>query len=174
MNSTSNTSKRIDIKSSKSWMDVTDQEYADHMRECDRVRKRIQSHKACSCTRSKFWLCDSCCDDCVFKVAGAVLSMDSPMGNDESGDEFTLHDTIADPTSEFASAVDKKIYFQQILHHLMEIYPEAITIGQLRLEGKNDSEIAETIGIPRTTFRSRLSKAKQIILREFGEDPFNM
>jgi DNA-directed RNA polymerase specialized sigma24 family protein len=167
-------SKRIYVKSTKTWLDVTDEQYKDHMRECDRIRNKMQSHKACSCPRNKFWMCDGCCDDCDYKVSGAILSMDAPMGEDEGGDEFSLHDIVGDPESDFESKQLKDLFYMQIIHRLGELYPEAITIGQLRLEGKTDTEISEIIGVPRTTFRSRIEKAKKQILAELGEDSLYM
>ena len=54
----------------------------------------------------------------------------------------------------------------------MDLYPEAITIGELRMKGKTDTEIAAIIGVNRTTFRSRLEKAKKQIYEEMGGNIF--
>ena len=47
--------------------------------------------------------------------------------------------------------------------------PEALTIGKLRQEGMSDETIARVIGIKRTTFRSRLDKAKEMLVSEFPD-----
>ena len=47
--------------------------------------------------------------------------------------------------------------------------PEAIKIGQLRQAGLSDAAIAETIGIKRTTFLSRLKKVRKQLAVEFPD-----
>ena len=47
--------------------------------------------------------------------------------------------------------------------------PEAIEIGQLRQAGLSDAAIAETIGIKRTTFLSRLKKVRKQLAVEFPD-----
>ena len=47
--------------------------------------------------------------------------------------------------------------------------PEAQDIGKLRQKGLTDEAIAEVIGIKRTTFRSRLAKAKKQLAAEFPD-----
>lgn len=173
MSTENSNGKRIYIKSSKTWMPVTDEQYKEHMRECDRIRKKMQSHQACSCTRAMFWQCDGCCDDCQFQVKGAILSMDAPMGTDDSGEDFSLYDIVGDSKSMFEGAVVDKMFYRAIIKRLGEIYPQAIEIGNLRIQGKTDDEIAEIIGVKRTTFRSRIERAKKQILTEFGMDLFN-
>ena len=47
--------------------------------------------------------------------------------------------------------------------------PEASTIGNLRLDGLSDTAISIRLGISRTTFLSRLKKAKKVLADEFPE-----
>lgn len=47
---------------------------------------------------------------------------------------------------------------------------EASEIGKLRLKGMKDEDIANAIGIKRTTFRSRIDKAHAKLREEYGED----
>ena len=47
--------------------------------------------------------------------------------------------------------------------------PEATRIGSLRQEGFSDEAIAKVIGIKRTTFLSRLKKAKEQLTTEFPD-----
>ena len=47
--------------------------------------------------------------------------------------------------------------------------PEAVTIGKLRQEGLSDEVISKVVGIKRTTFRSRLIKAKELLSTEFPD-----
>ena len=52
---------------------------------------------------------------------------------------------------------------------LEELMPEAREIGLLRQKGMTDSAIANTIGVIRTTFLSRLKKAKEQLASEFPD-----
>ena len=52
----------------------------------------------------------------------------------------------------------------------VELMPEAAEIGQLRLQGLKDDDIADIIGVKRTTFRSRIEKARAKLREEYGED----
>ena len=47
--------------------------------------------------------------------------------------------------------------------------PEAEEIGRLRMNDLSDEAIADIIGIKRTTFRSRLAKAKVILAEEYPD-----
>lgn len=47
--------------------------------------------------------------------------------------------------------------------------PEAQDIGRLRQKGLTDEAIAKVIGIKRTTFRSRLEKAKKQLASEYPD-----
>ena len=58
---------------------------------------------------------------------------------------------------------------EQLFIRLKELMPEAIQIGELRLDGHTDVDIASHIGIRNTTFRSRLERVKKILLQEFPE-----
>ena len=50
-----------------------------------------------------------------------------------------------------------------------ELMPEAVEIGKLRQQGLSDSAIADALGIKRTTFLSRLKKAKILLEAAFPD-----
>ena len=52
---------------------------------------------------------------------------------------------------------------------LEELMPEAMGIGLLRQKGLTDSAIADSIGVKRTTFLSRLKKAREQLASEFPD-----
>ena len=83
---------------------------------------------------------------------------------------MSLHDVIPDPNSLFESAICDQDELKQLLTRLAELMPEATEIGQLRLQGLKDEDIADAIGIKRTTFRSRIEKARAALREEYGED----
>ena len=47
--------------------------------------------------------------------------------------------------------------------------PEAADIGKLRMQGLSDEAIAKSIGIPRTTFLSRIKAAKKQLEKEYPD-----
>lgn len=47
--------------------------------------------------------------------------------------------------------------------------PEAENIGKLRMQGLSDEAIAKAIGIPRTTFLSRIKAAKKLLAQEYPD-----
>ena len=161
-------SYRIYDKGTRQWFEVTREQYIEYDRWRTRVRKKEQYHGRCMCPRTKWWLCDGMCDDCEFQARGDVLSMDTPFESND-GDEFTLHDATPDPDSLFESAICDQDELAHLFERLNELMPEAEEIGKLRLQNLKDEEIAERIGIKRTTFRSRLSKAKEKLESEFPE-----
>ena len=80
-----------------------------------------------------------------------------------------MGDIHPDPGIDIESFVTDKIIFEQLLKCLDEILPEARRIGELRLAGIPDRDIADIIGIPRSTFRSRLKKAEAQLKNEYGD-----
>ena len=158
--------KRIYDKQTKTWFEVTPEHYAEFDQWRTNKRKREQYHGRCMCPRNKWWLCDGMCDDCEFHAPGDVLSLDKPVSNDD-GDEVTLLDTLVDPAPSIESILCDKAELDHLLARLDELMPEARKIGRLRLKGLTDEAIAEVIGIKRTTFRSRIAKAKKQLAPEY-------
>ena len=56
-----------------------------------------------------------------------------------------------------------------LFDRLNDLMPEAVRIGKLRQQGLSDEAIAKVIGIKRTTFLSRLKKAKEQLAAEFPD-----
>lgn len=163
---------RIYDKQTRQWVEVTPEEYANFDRWRTNLRKREQYHKRCMCPRNKWWLCDGVCDDCEFHAAGDVLSLDKTVSNDD-GDETCLLDSIPSDTSNLNDIILDQILMQQLLKRLDELMPAARGIGRLRQMNVKDEDIADAIGIKRTTFRSRIEKARAQLSEEFGVDfPF--
>ena len=159
---------RIYRKSEHRWIDVSEEYYRDHMRFCDAFRKRQQAHGQCVCPRRKFWLCNTDCMNCEFRRAGDMLSLDYEFENSD-GNTCTLGDMISDDTPLIEDVLADKVELDQLIKRLQELMPEAIPIGELRLEGLSDEAIADIIGIKRTTFRSRLDKVKEKLSEEFPD-----
>lgn len=159
---------RIYLKATRQWVEVTEEYYRDHTRYYDSYRKRHQSHGQCVCPKNKFWLCDGDCYNCEFRRAGDMLSLDYTVKNEE-GDACSPLDELADPNPSIEDIICDKAELDQLFARLYEVMPEAIEIGRLRQDGLSDEAIAEIIGIKRTTFLSRLKKAKEKLAEEFPD-----
>lgn len=162
---------RIYDKLTRTWYEVTPEQYCEFDRWRTAKRKREQSHGHCTCPRQKWWTCDGMCGDCEFRAAGDTISLDAPITN-EDGDSVSLLDTIASE-EDLEEIVLDRILMQQLVKRLFELMPEAETIGKMRLKGIKDEDIADAIGIKRTTFRSRIKKVEAQLREEFGDEyPF--
>ena len=103
-----------------------------------------------------------------FRRAGDMLSLDYESEN-EDGDSCTPLDSIPDDAPLISDVLTDKDELDQLFSRLQELMPEAKQIGELREEGLSDEAIAKIIGIKRTTFRSRLDKAKETLSKEFPD-----
>lgn len=168
MQNKDNQSKRIYLKATRQWVEVSEEYYRDHTRYHDALRKRQQSHGQCVCPKSKFWLCDGDCLTCEFRRAGDMLSLDYTVEN-EDGNACSPLDNLADPAPSIEEIICDKAELDQLFARLNELMPEAVEIGRLRQDGLSDEAIAEMIGIKRTTFLSRLKKAKEQLAAEFPD-----
>ena len=159
---------KIYLPHEKQWVEVTQEQYQAYFRDIWATRKRAQKHRQCMCPKSKLWLCDGDCLACRFHAPGDSLSLDYTCSNDD-GDEFSLLDKLTDDSASIEDVVTDQIMLNILFQRLGEIMPEARCIGDLRLAGLSDAEIADQIGIPRTTFLYRLKKAKEFLQNEYPD-----
>ena len=158
---------RIYIKSAREWVDVPEELYREHIRHYDSFRKKQKSRGECVCPKSRFWLCDGDCLTCEFHCS-SMDSLDYSIEN-EDGDVCSPLDRLCDPSPSIESIVCDKVELDRLFARLHEIMPEAIEIGRLRQQGLSDSAIADALGIKRTTFLSRLKKAKDLLSDEYPD-----
>ena len=168
MKTNENNVKRIYDKQTKTWFEVTPEQYKEFDTWRTNLRKREQYHHRCMCPRNKWWLCDGMCDDCEYHAPGDILSLDMPTSNDD-GDEVTLLDMLEDPAPSIEEVICDKAELDQLYERLNQLMPEAVEIGRLRQKGLTDEAIAKIVGIKRTTFRSRLEKAKAQLAAEYPD-----
>lgn len=159
---------RIYLKSTKEWVAVPEEFYCEHTRFYDAFRKKAQYHGKCACPKQKFWLCDGDCFNCEFRRAGDILSLDFENEN-EDGDTCSPLDAIPDTAPLVDEVVSDRVTLAKLFDRLAELMPEAEEIGRLRMNDLSDEAIADIIGIKRTTFRSRLAKAKAILAEEYPD-----
>jgi hypothetical protein len=151
----------IYIPSIKQRLPVTKAVYDEYYRPIWRTFNKAHRHGICSCPGYKWWLCDGDCAICKYRTAGDNLSLDY--------EREVLGDIREDESVDFDSFVTDRIVFEQLLKRLDELMPEARHIGELRLSGLSDAAIADIIGIPRTTFLSRVKKAKAQLHNEYSD-----
>ena len=136
--------RKIYIRSTKTWVPVTEEVYLEYYRPIWRFQKEAQKNGQCVCTKSKLWVCDGDCAMCEYHAAGNTVSLDAPMENTD-GDEFSLIDTIEDPDSSFADVLVDRLLLDQLLDELTECDPEGKRICELIMEGRSKTEIADTL-----------------------------
>lgn len=134
----------------------------------DNYRRKQQRHGRCVCPKSQQLTCDMDCLTCPFHRQGDLRSLDSTRSDDE-GNEIALIDEIADDAPLIDEVISDAEQFKAIYKRLAELMPEAITIGQLRIEGLSEDAIGERIGVGRKTYAYRLNKVKAVLEKEFPE-----
>lgn len=97
-----------------------------------------------------------------------MLSLDFTSEN-EDGDTCTPLDAIPDKSPLLDEIICDRAALEQLFSRLQELMPEAEEIGRLRLQNMSDETIADILGIKRTTFHSRLAKAKDILAAEYPD-----
>ncbi len=140
---------------------VSDEVYNEFYRPIWNTFRKAHRRGCCSCPGSKWWLCGGDCAVCKYRTAGDSLSLDH--------EQEVVGDIREDESADIDSIVTDRIVFEQLLKRLDELMPDARRIGELRLDGFSDSDIADIIGIPRTTFHSRLKKAKAQLHNEYDD-----
>ena len=152
---------KIYIPSTHQFVPVTKEVYYDYYRPIWRIRKQAQKYGQCMCPQSKLWRCDGCCLDCPYHAAGNMSSLDY--------ERELIGDVHEDLSANVEGMVTDRVALQQLLRRFEELSPGASRIIELRLEGLPDRDIADIVGIPRSTFRSRLDKVISQLREEFGD-----
>lgn len=167
VNQSKTETRRIYIRSQHRWQEVSEEVYQEHTRFHDTYRHRIQGRGLCRCPRSKWWVCDADCLTCEYHNADVIASLDAPIGEDD--DNLSLMDAITDDSMTVSELATDRIVLEQLFKRLAELMPEAESIGKLRMQGLSDEAIAKVIGIPRTTFLSRIKAAKKLLAHEYPD-----
>lgn len=152
---------KVYIPSTHQFVPVTKDFYYEYYRPIWCIQKEAQKHDQCMCPKSKLWRCDGCCLDCPYHAPGNVWSLEY--------EQELMGDKREDPSADIESIVTDKIVLDKLFKRLDELFPEARRIGELRMEGVSDRDIADILGMPRSTFRSRLAKVEALIREEYGD-----
>lgn len=144
----------------KQHIPVSDEVYNEYYRPIWNTFRKAYRHGTCSCPGTRWWLCTGDCAVCKYRTAGDNLSLEY--------EQEVMGDTHEDESANLDCIVTDRIVFEQLLKRLDELMPEARQIGELRLDGRSDSDIADIIGVPRTTFLYRIKKAKAKLHDEYS------
>jgi len=159
-NQNQNREYKVYIPSTHQFVPVTKEFYYEYYRPIWRTQKEAQKNGQCMCSRSKLWRCDGCCLDCSYHAPGNVWSLEY--------EQELMGDKREDPSADIESVVADKLVLDQLFNRLDKLFPEARRIGELRMEGVSDRDIADLVGIPRSTFRSRLEKVEALLREDYG------
>ena len=160
-NQSSDREYKVYIPSTHQFVQVTKEFYYEHYRPIWCTQKQAQKLGQCMCPRSKLWRCDGCCIDCSYHAPGNVWSLEY--------EQELMGDKHEDPNADVESIVTDKIVLDKLFKRLDELFPEARRIGELRMEGVSDRDIADILGMPRSTFRSRLAKVEALLREEYSD-----
>ena len=138
--------------------------YEELLRIRQRTCARMRRQGRCVCARNNQWRCDGNCDGCPYEKTLEVSLQQKIAG----AEELTLEDVLTDGV-DYESVCVERYHGQAVLSRLDEIMPQARKIGELRMLGCSDREIAKELGVSRTTMYRLLAKAQARILEEFEE-----
>lgn len=147
---------RIYEKSLHQWFEVPKNYYEAYDKERTNHRKREQYHGRCCCPREKWWLCDMMCDDCEYRRAGDLLSLDAPEGDGS----VTMLDQQEAPDPRMEDVIADRDLLARLIKRLRELDPDADTILALWQEDHtmSDRAIAKALGRPQRTFADQMKR----------------
>ena len=158
----------IYIRSGDQRILVSKETFDSYYRSVHVYRRQRQRDGECACPQSKRLFCDTDCDNCPFRVYTETRSLDDAV-IDNDGNRIPLLHTFADDSPRPEEIMINADETQRLYERLIELVPEAIEIGRLRLAGLSEDAIGERIGIGRKTYAYRLKKAKSILAEEFPD-----
>lgn len=144
-------------KGTHTWYEVTPSQYKEFDRNRTALRKRKQYHGECFCPRSKWWLCDSMCEDCEFYNQDTI-SLDDPLPDGEG----TRGDYVPDDNPTPEEIASDRDLLERLTARLRTLDPDADKILALWSENPNlsDRKVAEEIGRPQKTFSDRMKRLR--------------
>ena len=147
---------------------VSESDFEAFYKYASNYRRTQQRNGLCVCPRDKWMFCDCDCDYCQYRKHPDTLSLDYTNTNDD-GDERSWLEDLPDDSPLIEDIITTSEDMAAIFARLTELMPEAITIGDLRLDGLTEETIAGEIGVGRKTFAYRLKKVETILAQEFPE-----
>lgn len=152
-------SYRLYDKTTKTWFEVSPEQYAEIDRWRTNLRKKEQYHHRCRCPRNQFWLCDGMCQDCKFRCAGDTISLDAAF-SDEEGDGGSLLDLLEASGPRMEDQYADRDLIDRLFKKLRELDPDAEKIIAMWEEDYrvSDRGIARALGRAQRTFADQMKR----------------
>ena len=132
----------IYIRSTKESIPVSKEEFDAYYHDINIYRIRQQRHGRCVCPASKRLTCDMDCMACPFHRMGDMRSLDYTE-TDNEGNETAWVDKIPDDSPLLEDIIIEASEMKALYARLTELMPEAVKIGEMRLEGLSEDAIGE-------------------------------
>lgn len=161
--------RKVYIRNTEQWVEVTEAQYRAYYRDIWATRKRAQGHHQCMCPRNKQWMCDGDCLVCPFHAAGDNLSLDYTI-TDKDGNEKSWLEDLPDDRPSAQSVMEDRELLDTLLHKLDELDPEGRRICELVMEGRSERDCGKEMGMARNTFvykRDKLFAVLADYLKDF-------
>ncbi len=142
------------------------EDFSNYYHDISIYRVKKYRHGLCCCPEKKFTCCDMDCLTCPMRKSGAEISLDAIEGGEDNTER---NNAFFESPENVEDEVLNRLEEQEVIRRILELYPEAITYGKLKMDGKTDDEIAKITGIPRQTNHDRVQKVKKILREEFPE-----
>lgn len=154
MKTKENKTYRIYDKILRQWFDVSKDYFEVYDQQRTNYRKREQYHGRCRCPRGKWWLCDMMCDDCEFRRAGDVLSLDAPEGDGS----VSMMDQQEASGPRMEDIIADRDLLARLIKRLRELDPDADRIIRMLGEEMSDRAIAEKLSRKQRTFADQMKR----------------
>ena len=153
-------------RGTRMWFQVTAEQYEAYDLERTAFRKKMQGHGRCKCPRGKWWLCDMMCDDCEFRRAGDMLSLDAPEGDGS----ISMLDQMEAGGPRMEEVTADRDLLRSVMVRLRELDPDADRMLELWQEAGrlSDRAMAEALGYPQRTFADRMKRVRQELEKACG------
>lgn len=164
MKTEENKTYRIYDKSLHQWFDVSKDYFEVYDQQRTNYRKRKQYYGRCCCPRNKWWLCDMMCDNCEFRRAGDVLSLDAPEGDGS----ISMLDQQESSGPRMEDVIADRDLLARLIKRLRELDPDADRIIQMLGEEMSDRAIAKALGRPQRTFADQMKRYRTELRKIHG------
>ena len=142
-------------------VEITEAQYRVLYPEIWRTQKHERKLGRCLCPRKMLWKCDGDCLVCCYHTNGNIWSLDyelEKVGDHRDNGESDPADIVVD-----------RLLLERLVLRMKELCPEALEVGELKMDGLSERKSLEVLGLPRTSFRWHLRTVKQTLLEEFGD-----
>lgn len=155
-----------EILTRAAYVQVSPELYHEYNKMTNAYRNKQYEHGRCKCPKDKWWQCDINCEMCPYHCAGDQTSLDGTR-TDQDGGTYTLDKHFGQESLDFEGNVADAAMFSEMLAEMEDVFPDIQKIAALLVSGYAETEIAEKVGIPRTTLRSRLQKLKKLFYARY-------